>query len=116
MANRNYHCIQDDGSHLFGIRRKARHHREQNSKYFMLASYGAQASRSLRVHSPRVLTPRHVLSHREQREIHRKFIHDPLQALNVKKNPIAFLKFQPRYTTNFKGWYTYDNAMLHKRQ
>ena len=49
MANRNYHCIQDDGSHLFGIRRKARHHREQNSKYFMLASYGEQYSWGLHV-------------------------------------------------------------------
>ena len=41
MANRTYHCIQDDGPHRFAIHCKARHYTEKTFKYFMLASYGA---------------------------------------------------------------------------
>ena len=56
----------------------------------MLAGYGAHAAWGLRVHSPCGLTPRYVLTHKEKREIHRTFISEPIQALNVQKTPYHF--------------------------
>ena len=57
----------------------------------MITNYGAQAARRLCVQSPRSLTPRRVLIHKEEREIHSIFIYEPIQELDVKKNSWHFL-------------------------
>ena len=44
------------------------------------------------------------------------FIYEHIQALNIKNNPMYFLKFQPRETPNLKGWSTSDTDMQHKRR
>ena len=42
------------------------------------------------------------------------FIYEPIQALNVQKNP--FMSFQARETTNIKGWSTCAKDMRQKQQ
>ena len=64
MDKGTYNWIQDSVPHCSKIRCNARHYREINFRYFMLAIYGAQAARELCVNSPRVQTPRHVLNHK----------------------------------------------------
>ena len=66
MFNCTYHWIQDDGHNRFARCCNACHYREKNIKYFMLSSYGAQAARGLRMHSPHGLTPRLVFIHKEK--------------------------------------------------
>ena len=80
-------------------------------KYFMLTRYGVQDAWGLRVHLPHGLNPHRVLSHKENREIIRTFIYEPLQSSNVQKKPMEFLGFQPRDTTNLKAWSTSANDM-----
>ena len=68
----------------------------------------------MRVHSPSGITPHHVITHRGRREVHIMFIYEPIQALNVQKNP--FMSFQARETTNIKGWSTCSKDMREKQQ
>ena len=78
MTNFTYHWIQDDGPHRFARRCKALQYRERHFKYFILESYGVQANWGLHVNSPLVLTPSHVLRHKDKIEIRRKFLYEPL--------------------------------------
>ena len=55
----------------------------------MISIYGAQAAQGLHVYSPHGLTACLVLSHKWKIDIRRAFIYDPIQALNVQKNPMA---------------------------
>ena len=48
-------------------------------------------------------------------EIHRMLLYEPLQALNVKNNPMTLLSFQPRDTTKLKGWSTSSKYMCHQK-
>ena len=68
------------------------------------------------VHSPHGLTTLHIFIHKEKRETHRKFIYEPLQALNFQKKPMAFIKFQPKDTPNIKGRSNSAKEMHHKRR
>ena len=115
MDNRTYHWIQDNGPHLFTRSCKKCHHRERKFIYSILERYGVQADRGLRVNIPCSLTTRRVLIHKGKREIHRMFIYEPLQELNVQNNPMDFTKFQPRETLNPKGWYYSTKDVHHKR-
>ena len=80
----------------------------------MISIYGAQAAQGLHVYSPHGLTPCLVLSHKWKIDIRRAFIYDPIQALNVQKNPMALLSFQPRETPNIKGQSTSAKDMCNK--
>ena len=115
MANRTYHWIHNDGIHQLDRRRKARHYRKRNFKYFVIASYGAQADQGLCVHSPRGLTPRHVLRYKLKLSIRRTFLCEPLQVLDVQENHMEFLSFKPRDTPKLKGYSASTKDMLHKR-
>ena len=61
MVNHDYHWTQENRTHHFIRRCKAHRYRECKFRYFMLASYSAQAARGLCVNSPRGLTIRLVL-------------------------------------------------------
>ena len=100
MANNNYHWIQDDGPHCFPRRCKTHHYRERKFKYFIIACYGVKYTQGSRVHSPRGITPRHVIISKKKKEVHIMFIYEPIQALNFQKNP--FISFQARETGNIK--------------
>ena len=114
MANHNYHWIQDDGPHCFPRRYKTHHYRERNFKYFMIACYGVKYTRELRVHSPSSITPRHIMSHMGEIDVHITNIYEPIPAINVQKNP--FISFQARKTSYLKGWSTCAKIMLQKQQ
>ena len=79
----------------------------------MIACYGVKYTWGLCVHSPSRITPCHVVIHKEKK-VHIMFIYEPIQALNVQKNP--FISFQARETTNIKGWFTSAKDMLQKQQ
>ena len=80
----------------------------------MFVCYGAQADQGWSVHSQRDLTLLRVLSHKSSIEIHWNFIYLLLQALNVQKNPMAFLSLYPRETKRLKGFYTSAKNMFQK--
>ena len=87
IANHTYHWIQDGGPHHLIRRRKERHCRERKFVYFMLASYGAQASWELRVHPSRGLATRIVLRHKEKGKLLGHYFINLFRRWIPKENP-----------------------------